>query len=170
MTTGHGISLRSERKSRDSSTSRISAFRSMTRRRARRTERMARGSNEAFSARQPMLVSSLLPTGLDARRPLHAPGERHDRAAYDRFRSLVAPSEKRYGVAVHGDADGPGPGAVLLVERAAHRAQAAGAPAPEEEVPAPAVADPVDGARGGSQHGDGARTHIPHRAGRPAGE
>src|SRR5690348_12934881 len=53
MTAGRGIVRRSERTTLSWSASTISAFPSITRRRARRIGTMVRGSNDAFRAKQP---------------------------------------------------------------------------------------------------------------------
>ncbi len=65
MTTGVGISMRSERTGRARSTSSASAFWSMISRMARRTGTIVSGSNDALSARQP--IAALLITVPDGR-------------------------------------------------------------------------------------------------------
>src|ERR1051325_3860606 len=58
MTAGRGSVSFSERTTRSESASTISAFPSMTSRRARRSGTIVSGSNEAFSARQPTIKHS----------------------------------------------------------------------------------------------------------------
>src|SRR3954469_22164853 len=59
ITAGRGMVSRSERTTRSCSASTISALPSMTRRSARRMGTMVRGSNDAFSARQPRITEFL---------------------------------------------------------------------------------------------------------------
>src|ERR1700716_4766069 len=58
VTTGRGGGHLSDRTTRSASASTISAFPSITSRKARRSGTIVRGSNEAFSARQPTIKHS----------------------------------------------------------------------------------------------------------------